>query len=80
MRNSSLMKLHYLMENLIFPLIDTCEESSLYSFCNSEDTLTKHEERKKYWGGWKSILNLIALVGSVKWVTAHKGTSIYVCN
>ena len=66
------------MENLIFPLIDTCEESSLYNFCNSENKLAKPVERKKYWRGLKSILSFIALVGSVKWVTAHKGTSIYV--
>ena len=79
-RNSSLMKFHYLIENLIFPLIDTCEESSLYNFCNSENKLAKPVERKKYWRGLKSILSFIALVGSVKWVTAHKGTSIYVWN
>ena len=77
-RNSSLMKFHYLMENLICPLIDTCEESSLYNFFNSEKKLTKPVERKKCWRGLKSILSFIALVGSVKWVTAHKGTSIYV--
>lgn len=77
-RNSSLMKFHSLMENLICPLIDTFEESSLYNFFNSEKKRTKPVERKKCWRGLKSILSFIALAGSVKWVTAHKGTFIYV--